>query len=89
MPKITLVILAFKFSNELGLVAYTIVFKYPRKKNLIGSNLANVESMGIKAILKKMKLFFYLSKNCCKFYGEELFNNYILKTSYMKLYTNF
>ena len=32
MPEITLVILAFKFSNELGLVAYTIVFTCPHKK---------------------------------------------------------
>ena len=80
MPEITLLILAFKSCNELDLVAYTIVFTCFHKKNLMESNLANVEAnvkaMGIKVILKKMKLFFYLSKNCCKFCGEELFNNY-------------
>ena len=32
MPKITLVILACKSSNELGLVAYTIVFTCAHKK---------------------------------------------------------
>ena len=44
MPKITLVILAFKSSNEQGLVAYTIVFTCPYKKNVMESNLANVEA---------------------------------------------
>ena len=31
MPEITLVILAFKSSNELGLAAYTVVFTCPHK----------------------------------------------------------
>ena len=44
MPEITLVILAFKSFNELGLVAYTIVFTCPHKKNLMKSNLANMKA---------------------------------------------
>ena len=55
-----LVILAFKPFNELGLVAYTIVFACPYKKNLVKSNLANVEAMGIKVILKKNENIFLL-----------------------------
>ena len=43
MTEITSVILAFKSSNELDLVAYTIVFTYPHKKNLMELNRANVE----------------------------------------------
>ena len=36
MPEITLVILPFKSSNDLGLVAYTIVFTCPHRKKSNG-----------------------------------------------------
>ena len=44
MPEITLVVLAFKSFNKLGLVAYTIVFTYPRQKKCNESKSGKHES---------------------------------------------
>ena len=45
MPETTLIILAFKSSNDVSLVAYTIVFTRPYRKKSNGvSNLVNVEA---------------------------------------------
>ena len=76
MPEITLVILAFKSSNELSLVAYTI-FSHViihKKSNRVKSGKRG--SHEDQSDFEKNKNIFLLIKNCCKFCGKELFNNY-------------
>ena len=84
MPEITLVILVFKSFNELGLVAYTTVFTCPHKKNLMESNLANVEANGMVYDSENMKMFFTYLKIVANFVVKN-YSITILKTRFIKL----
>ena len=90
MLEITLVILVFKSFNALSLVAYTMFSHVPIKKSN-GVNSGKHEShgdhgeaMGIKVILKKMKIFFFYLKIVANFVVKN-YSITIFKTRYMKL----